>query len=102
MTTAETLIAQLPQGSCVPLATLTAIAPEIDVDIRNAMAREGIVQPAGKRGPHGAYMVSWEDAALALVAVALAVVAGVAIITVARVIKESGLDPMALARDMKV
>jgi hypothetical protein len=35
------------------------------------------------------------------VAAVLAALAGAAVITIARMIKESGLDPLVLARDMK-
>jgi hypothetical protein len=102
MTPAETLIAQLPEGEPVSLAKLTRIAPEVDTYIRGAMAREGIVQPTGKRaGVGGSYVISWDDAVLVLVAVALAVLASASVLTVARVIKSSGLDPMVLAHGMK-
>jgi len=102
MSTAEALIAQLPEGDSVSLATLSRIAPAVDLSIRTAMAREGIVRPTGKRaGIGGSYLISRDDAVLVLVAVALAVLAGAAVITIARVIKNSGLDPMVLAHDMK-
>lgn len=104
MTSAEALIALLPEGDHVSLAALSRIAPAVDKPARTAMAREGIVHPTGERtGIGGSYVIPRSDAVLVLVAVALAAVAvGVAVITVARVIKESGLDPMVLARDMKV
>ena len=102
MTPAETLIAQLPEGEPVSLAHLSTIAPAIDTYVRGAMAREGIVQPTGKRaGIGGSYVISWDDAVLVLVAAVLAALAGAAVITIARMIKESGLDPLDLARDMK-
>ena len=104
MTSAEALIALLPDGDSIPLVAVSKIAPAVNRDIRTAMAREGIVRPTGElRGLGGSYVIPRSDAVLVLVAVALAAVAvGAAVITVARVIKESGLDPMVLARDMKV
>ena len=98
---ADALIAQLPEGDYVPLVELTAIVPEIDANIRNRMAREGIVRPIGKRAAHGRTLVSREDLVLVLVAVVLAACCGVAVIAIARMLRESGLDPAVLNSSMK-
>jgi hypothetical protein len=51
---------------------------------------KGLITPAGKRGANGRYMVDWGQAAMIVAAAALAVTAGIALVTMLRSLQGAG------------
>lgn len=52
--------------------------------------RNNVIVPANRRGPHGRYLVSRDEALLILAAAAISVAIGVALVTVLRTLRSTG------------
>lgn len=99
MTTARTLIAELPDGAgAIPLPVIRGIVNSRlgpwDREQQSYAVRSGAIRPLpGRQGRHHAYAVDRNEAVLILVAAALAFAAGVAVVAMIRAVRVSGLDP---------
>ena len=105
MSIAQELLADLPDTEVISLTLVRErIVQERIPWTRDAQAlavRQGTIRPVAKRGKAGCYQVTRDDAVMILVAAALALAAGVAVVIMLRGIQGAGLDPVALARAMK-
>jgi hypothetical protein len=95
--TAQALLAGLPDADPIPLPL---VRDRIGWSIRQQSyaVRAGVIRPVSQRGRAGCYQVARDDAVLILVAAAIALAAGVAVVAMIRAIQEAGLDASALAR----
>lgn len=99
MTTAQTLIAELPGDvEVIPLPVVRGIVNDHlgpwDRDATSYAVKSGAIRPLpGRQGSSHAYAVDRDEAVLILVAAALAFAAGVAIVAMIRAIRVSGVDP---------
>jgi hypothetical protein len=96
MSTAEALLASLPDGDVIPMPV---IARQIgwDRSTQSHAITEGLIRPVAKRGAAGCYQVTRDDAVQIMMAAALAFAAGVAVIIMVRAITAAGIDAKALA-----
>jgi hypothetical protein len=99
MTLAQELLADLPDAEVIPLPV---IRDRIGWDraTQSYAVRSGVIRPVPERGKAGCYQVTRDDAIQILVAAALALAAGIAVVAMIRAIQESGLSAPALAQAM--
>jgi hypothetical protein len=95
--TAQALLADLPDAEVIPLPFVRDRIGWTR-DQQSYAVESGVIHPVDKRGKAGCYQVTREDAVLILVAAALALAAGVAVVMMIRAIKDAGLNPSALAQ----
>jgi hypothetical protein len=104
MSIVQDLLADLPDTEVIPLPLIRQrIVQERIPWTRDAQAlavRQGTIHPVEKLGKAGCYQVTRDDAVMILVAAALALAAGVAVVIMLRAIQGAGLDAQALARAM--
>lgn len=81
-----------PDTDAVPVIDVARKAHVPRYDVRT-VELEGLVSHLPKRGPKGSLMVSKDDALFLLGCAALAVAAGIALVTVVRVLRETGAQP---------
>lgn len=63
----------------------------LDAPRQTYAVRKGLIQPVdGKRGPNGRYLVSWDEALFIVTAAALALAAGIAVVTMLRTLRAAG------------
>lgn len=94
--TARALLADLPDADVIPMPL---ICKRIGWDrfAQNNAVSQGLIRPVEKRGKAGCYQVTRDDAVMILIAAALALAAGVAVVIMLRGIQGAGLDVSALA-----
>jgi hypothetical protein len=95
--TAQALLAGLPDTDPVPLP-LVRDRIGWNREQQSYAVRSGVIRPVSKRGRAGCYQVTRDDAVLILIAAAIALAAGVAVVAMIRAIQEAGLDASALAQ----
>jgi hypothetical protein len=101
MSTAQALLDELPSGPVVSLPEVRKLVGWTRREQSYAVTA-GLIRPLPERaGYGGGYQVTRDDAVLILVAAALALAAGVAIVVMIRAIRGAGLDPVALATSMQ-
>lgn len=100
MNTAQALLRELPEGEVIPMPWVRERVGWSPREQSYAVT-SGAIRPLPGWGPHKSYQVTRDDATLILVAAALAVAAGVAIVAMIRAIQGTGLDPATLAKAMK-
>lgn len=99
MTTAQALVAELPAGAkVIPLPVVRDIVNSHlgpwDRAQQSYAVKSGAIRPVPERqGRNHAYAVDRSEAVLILVAAALAFAAGVALVSMIRAVRVSGLDP---------
>lgn len=96
MSIAQDLLADLPETDVVPLPLIRERIGWSRQAQYNAI-NQGAICPVGKRGKAGCYQVTRDDAVMILVAAALALAAGVAVIVMLRGLRGAGLDASVLA-----
>jgi hypothetical protein len=94
--TAPDLLAALDGADTIPLALLRGLVGWNRQAQRYAVAA-GLIRPVPRRGPHGGYRVTRDDAIIILAAAALAPASGVAVVTMLRALQAAGLSPQDLA-----
>lgn len=99
MSTAQTLLADLPDADIIPLPLIRdRIGWSRDAQCH--AVKSGVIRPVEKRGPAGCYQVTRADAVEILIAAALAFAAGMAVVVMLRAIRGAGLDVRALAESI--
>ena len=73
----------------VPLPEVTH-AVGLNYDHGKAFVQQGLVQPLPERGRNNAHMIDWDQIVLILAAAAFAALAGIAITTALRTLRQSG------------
>jgi len=99
MSIAQDLLANLPDTEVIPLPLIRERVGW-SRDQQSDAVLQGAIRPVAKRGKAGCYQVTRDDAVMILVAAALALAAGVAVVIMLRGIQGAGLDPVALASAM--
>lgn len=105
VSTAQALVAQLPDADEIPLPVVRAIVNghlgPWDAQAQSYAVKSGVIDTAPYRHGQGhAYVVGRDEAILILVAAILAFAAGVAVVSMIRAIKTTGLSAQALASSM--
>ncbi len=100
MTTAQALLADLPDGEAIPLPWIRDRVGW-SRDAQSYAVKAGVIRPLPGHGPHRSYQVSRADAVEILIAAALAVAAGIAVVAMLRAIQGAGLNAEALASAVK-
>lgn len=96
--TAAELLAELPEtGEAIPLPVIAKRIGWNKVQQHYAI-QAGVIRPLEKRGPHGAFQVDRDQAVGILIAYAVALAAGLAVVTILRGLQGAKLDVSALAR----
>jgi hypothetical protein len=100
MSTAQALLSELPEGEAIPLPW---VRERVGWSYREQSyaVQSGAIRPLPRKGPHGGYRVTRDDAILILVASLLAAAAGVAIVAMIRALQGTGIDPETLAQAMQ-
>lgn len=62
----------------------------LDAPRQTYAVTKGLIHPADKRGPNGRYLVTRDEAVFILTAAALALAAGIAIVTMIRTLRAAG------------
>lgn len=62
----------------------------LDADRQYYAVRKGLIHPASKRGPNGRYLITRDEAVFILTAAALALAAGIAVVTMLRTLRAAG------------
>lgn len=96
MSLAQDLLADLPDAEVIPLPLIRERVGWNRQQQHHAI-EVGAIRPVEKRGKAGCYQVTRDDAVLILIAAALALAAGVAVVAMLRGIQGAGLDAAALA-----
>jgi hypothetical protein len=96
MSIAQDLLADLPDTDVIPLPLIRERVGW-SRDQQSDAVLQGAIRPIEKRGKAGCYQVTRDDAVLILIAAALALAAGVAVIVMLRGIQGAGLSTSALA-----
>ncbi len=96
MSTAQALLADLPDAEVIPLPFIRERVGWNRQQQHHAVEL-GAIRPIEKRGKAGCYQVTRDDAIEILVAAALAVAAGVAVVIMLRAIQGAGLNARVLA-----
>lgn len=96
MTIAQELLADLPDTEVIPLPLIRERIGWTR-DAQWLAVKQGAIRPVEKRGKAGCYQVTRDDAVMILLAAALALAAGVAVIVMLRGLQGAGLDASALA-----
>lgn len=99
MSTAQALLADLPDMEVIPLP-LIRDRVGWNREQQHHAVKLGVIRPVEKRGPAGCYQVTRDDAVMILVAAALALAAGIAVVAMLRAIQGAGLNASALAEAM--
>lgn len=99
MSVAQDLLADLPDAEVIPLPLIRDRIGWTR-DAQSLAVKQGAIRPIEKRGKDGCYQVTRDDAVMILVAAALALAAGVAVVVMIRAIQGAGLDATALASAM--
>jgi hypothetical protein len=94
--TAPELLAALDGAEVVPLAVLRGLVGWNRQQQRYAV-QAGLIRPVSAFGPHGGYQVSRDDAITILAAAALALSAGVAVVSMLRSVQAASISTQALA-----
>lgn len=94
--TASELLAALDGRDAIPLAVLRELIGW-DRQAQRYAVQAGLIRPLPRRGAHGGYRVTRDDAITILAAAALAPGAGVAVVTMLRTIQAAGISAPALA-----
>lgn len=89
--TAQVLLADLPDAEVIPLPFVRDRIGWTR-DQQSYAVEAGVIHPISKRGKAGCYQVTREDAAFILVAAAVAIAAGVAVVAILRAIQDAGLN----------
>jgi hypothetical protein len=76
----------------VPVADVVREAGVSREDVRT-VERKGWIEPAGRKGQGGAHLLTHDDAMFLLGAAIIAVAAGLAVVTMVRVLRETGAMP---------
>ena len=95
--TAAALLADLPDAEVIPLPF---VRDRIgwSREQQSYAVRSGVIHPVGRAGIGGGFTVTRDDAVMILVAAALALAAGVAVVVMIRAIQGAGLNAQALAQ----
>lgn len=96
MSTAQALLADLPDAEVIPLPLIRERIGWNRQQQHHAV-ESGVIRPVAKRGPAGCYQVTRDDAVTILIAAALAVAAGIAVVAMLRAIQGAGLNARVLA-----
>ena len=88
---ASDVLESLGDGELIPLADVAQRAG-LNRGTQNYAIRHHVITPAAKRGPHGRYLVTREQALLILAAGAIAVAIGAAVVTVLRTLRDTGAE----------
>jgi hypothetical protein len=99
MSIAQELLADLPETDVIPLPFIRDRIGWTR-DTQHDAISQGVIRPVEKRGRAGCYQVTREDAIEILVAAALAIAAGTAVIAMLRAIQGAGLNARTLAEAM--
>lgn len=99
MSIAQELLADLPETDVIPLPLIRDRIGWTR-DTQHDAISQGVIRPVEKRGKAGCYQVTRDDAVEILVAAALAIVAGIAVVAMLRAIQGAGLDARVLAEAM--
>lgn len=95
--TAAALLADLPDAEVIPLPIIRDRIGWTR-DQQSYAVETGAIRPIDKRGKAGCYQVTRDDAVMILIAAAIALAAGVAVVMVIRGIRDAGLNAPALAQ----
>jgi len=96
---AQELLADLPEADVIPLPFIRDRIGWTR-DTQHDAISQGVIRPVEKRGKAGCYQVTRDDAVEILVAAALAIVAGIAVVAMLRAIQGAGLNARVLAEAM--
>lgn len=99
MSIAKEWLADLPETDVIPLPLIRDRIGWTR-DTQHDAISQGVIRPVEKRGKAGCYQVTRDDAVEILVAAALALSAGVAVVAMLRAIQGAGLDARVLAEAM--
>lgn len=99
MSIAQELLADLPETDVIPLPLIRDRIGWTR-DTQHDAISAGVIRPVEKRGKAGCYQVTRDDAVTILIAAALAIAAGVAVIVMLRAIQGSGLNARVLAESV--
>jgi hypothetical protein len=97
MSAAQALLAGLPDTEIIPLP-LVRDRIGWNREQQSYAVRSGVIRPVSQRGRGGCYQVTRDDAVLILIAAAIALAAGVAVVAMIRAVQAAGLDASALAQ----
>jgi hypothetical protein len=96
MSTMQALLADLPETEVIPLPLIRDRIGWTREQQHHAV-ETGAIRPVAKRGKAGCYQVTRDDAIEILIAAALAIAIGVAVVAVLRAVRDSGLNARVLA-----
>lgn len=99
MSIAQDLLTDLPDAEVIPLPLIRDRIGWTR-DAQSLAISQGVIRPVEKRGKAGCYQVTRDDAIEILVAAALAIVAGIAVVAMLRAIQGAGLNARVLAEAM--